>query len=106
MRQKVVPVLRSVETHRPLVRIEHNVVVCPYKLTSERHHCAASACVALDRGDGDFVSLGENSLDNIVDSINVSPRLFVGISRGLDSVKVDTVRPSRKASSQDYNLHV
>jgi hypothetical protein len=43
--------------------------VRPHKITSERCHCTASACVALDRGDGDFVSLGEKSLANIIDSI-------------------------------------
>jgi hypothetical protein len=57
------------------MRIEQHTGTRPDQVGSARQKATAGAAVALQRGDGDLVCAGDDRFGQIVDGVDVRPRL-------------------------------
>ena len=100
-RQQVGPVLRAVEVaHVLVVRVEHHAAPRPDLVGRQRHEHTTGAGVALHRGDDDAVGRFDQGLRDVVDRIDVAPRLVGRAVGRLDHVQVDAIRPEIGATEQ------
>jgi len=90
-RQGVGPVLRAVQAHQAVVRVEDRAAPAPDLVRGQREHQAAGRGVARQRRHGELAGAGQDRLHQVVDGVDVPPGLFGRVVGGLDHVQVDAV---------------
>jgi hypothetical protein len=89
--QGVAPVLRAVQAHQLVVRVEDRAGPAPVLVGGEREHHAPGGGVTRERRHGELAGGGQDCLHQVVDGVDVAPGLCRGIVGGLDYVQVDAV---------------
>ena len=89
--QDVGPVLRAVQAHRLVVRVEDDTVAGDDLIGAERHHHAAGSGAAAEGGDDELAGAADDLPADVVDGVDVAPRLHRRGRRSVDDVEVDAV---------------
>jgi hypothetical protein len=80
-----------VQAHQPVVRIEDRAGAAPDLVGGQREHQAPGGGVAGERGDGELAGRGQDRLDQVIDGVDVAPRLCRRVVGGLDHVQVNPI---------------
>ena len=99
--QRVGPVLRTEQPHRPVVRVEHDALPHQHLIGPQRQHHPAGARVTPYCGHHDLARAGDDLAADVVDRVDVPPGLGRGVRARLDDAQVDPVAEGRAALQQE-----
>ena len=104
--QRISPVLRAVQAHQPVMRIEHCAAAAPDLIGGEREHQPSGGGAACQRGHREPAGSGQDCLDQVIDGADVPPGLLRRVVSGLDDIEMNPVCEYVCCSAEDDYPHV